>query len=139
MESSVTWRDGMAFDAALEGFTFGIDADPAVGGRGLGPKPKGLVLTALCGCTAMDVISILTKMRVPLTGFSVDASTELTDTHPKVFTAVTVNYRFTGEDLPLAKLQRAVSLSEESYCGVTAMLKKHTQVESAIWVNGERV
>jgi len=129
----------MAFDAALEGFTFGIDADPAVGGRGLGPKPKGLVLTALCGCTAMDVISILTKMRVPLTGFSVDASTELTDTHPKVFTAVTVNYRFTGEDLPLAKLQRAVSLSEESYCGVTAMLKKHTQVESAIWVNGERV
>lgn len=139
MESSVTWRDGMAFDAALEGFTFGIDADPAVGGRGLGPKPKGLVLTALCGCTAMDVIAILTKMRVPLTGFSVDANTELTDTHPKVFTTITVNYRFTGEDLPLAKLQRAVSLSEESYCGVSAMLKKHTQVVSAIWVNGERV
>lgn len=137
MESKVVWKDGMAFEAQLEGFSFGIDADPEFGGQGFGPKPKGLVLTALCGCTAMDVISILTKMRVPVKSFSVDASTELAETHPKVFGEVVVNYRFEGDDLPEAKLRRAVELSTTTYCAVNAMLGKATTIRHALWVNGE--
>lgn len=135
-QSKVTWRDGMAFDAELEGFTFVIDADPKVGGRGLGPKPKALTLTSLAGCTAMDVIAILTKMKVALTGFEVAVDGELAEEHPKRFTDITLRYRFEGQDLPLKKLQRAVQLSEERYCGVAATLRPQATLVSEIWVNG---
>jgi putative redox protein len=72
----------------------------------------------------MDVVSILKKMQVPLEGFEVQVSTELTEEHPKVFKAVCLRYVFRGKNLPLDKLQRAVSLSQEKYCGVSAMLAK---------------
>lgn len=137
MDSSVVWKQGMAFDASLEGHSFVIDASEEHGGEGLGPTPKPLVLTALAGCTAMDVISILRKMSVAPSGFSVTAETTLTEQHPRVFEAVTVTYRFEGEGLPTKKLRRAVELSETRYCGVSAMLGKATTILSAIHVNGE--
>ncbi len=139
MTSSVTWTDGMAFDAGLDGFDFGLDADEQFGGQGRGPKPKGLVLTALVGCTGMDVISMLKKMKIApkLTRFHVEAKAGLTDTHPKVFDRVDLVYYFEGEDLPLDRLKRAVKLSQEKYCGVAAMLRPVVQLSRAIWVNGE--
>ena len=137
--SKVTWKDGMAFEAELEGFRFAIDADAELGGRGLGPRPKGLLATALVGCTAMDVIAILGKMHVPVKGLEVSADAALGDEHPKKYESVVVRYAFTGEDLPAHKLRRAVSLSEERYCGVHATIASVVKTRHEIWVNGERL
>jgi putative redox protein len=132
MEANVAWAGGMAFEAQQDGFTIGLDADPDFGGQGKGPKPKTLMLTALGGCTAMDVISILKKMQVPVEAFEVQASGDLTDDHPKVFKAIHLTYVFKGKDLPMDKLQRAVALSQDKYCGVSAMLAKACPVTHEI-------
>lgn len=139
LDSKVIWKDGMAFEAHLDGHTFTIDADEQFGGRGLGPKPKGLTLTSLAGCTAMDVISILGKMRVTVSNFEVSVAANLAEEHPKKFTSIVITYRFEGEELPLNKLQRAVLLSEERYCGVTATLAPAVTLSSEIFVNGELI
>lgn len=132
MEASVKWTDGMAFEGHQDGYVIGLDADSDFGGQGKGPKPKTLMLTALGGCTAMDVVSILKKMQIHLDAFEVQVRTELTDEHPKVFKAVHLIYVFRGKDLPMDKLQRAVALSQEKYCGVSAMLAKACPVTHEI-------
>lgn len=139
MESKVTLKEGMAFEAHLDGFQFTIDADPKVGGQGLGPKPKGLTLTSLLGCTAMDVISILRKMRQEVTGFEVSAHADLAAEHPKKFEVVTVRYHVEGTDLDPERVSRAVELSETRYCGVSATLAPSVELRSEIYINGERL
>ena len=137
--STATWTKAMAFTTELDGFEMPIDADEKFGGLGGGPKPKGLMLTALAGCTGMDVIAILDKMKIAprLTSFRVDVSATLTEVHPKVFDRIELAYRFEGADLPPARLQRAVVLSQEKYCGVSAMLRPVAQLARAIYINGE--
>jgi len=124
MDANVKWTGAMAFEGHQDGFVIGLDADRDFGGQGRGPKPKTLLLTALGGCTAMDVVSILKKMQVELAGFEVQASGELTEDHPKVLKSIHLKYVFQGANLPLDKLQRAVGLSQDKYCGVSAMLAK---------------
>jgi putative redox protein len=80
----------------------------------------------------MDVISILRKMRVEPEAFSVETETELTDEHPKVFKRVKIIYRLKGKDIPRDKVERAVELSQEKYCGVSAMLVKAAPIDSEI-------
>lgn len=132
----IKWQDEMAFEASMHENTqkIMIDATPAVGGRNLGPRPKTLMLVSLGGCTAMDVISILKKMRVTPEYFNVEVEGELTEEHPKYFHTITVNYIFRGKDLPMDKLKKAVSLSEERYCGVTEMLRHSAKMISNIIV-----
>lgn len=132
MKSKVVLKDGMHFQGELDGFDIPIDADEQFGGRDLGPKPKGLVLTSLIGCTAMDVISILRKMRAEPEEFSVEAETELTDEHPKVFKNVVITYRLKGDKVTADKVEKAVKLSQDQYCGVSAMLKKAVPIEYKI-------
>lgn len=136
MKSRSVWRGGMAFDADLDGFNVPIDADGEFGGVGHGPRPKGLMLVALCGCTAMDVAAILAKMKIHPDTFEVSAEATLTSTHPKVFERIDLRYDFTGADLPADKLQRAVVLSQEKYCGVSAMLRPVVQLARTIYING---
>lgn len=133
--TEITWKDGMAFDVQLEGATFGIDADEKFGGHGYGPKPKGLVLSALAGCTGMDVVSILRKMRMPFDSFGIKIDGELTDEHPKVYHRIHIVYTFTGGELDTAKIERAVKLSQEQYCGVNAMLAKTADITYEIQRN----
>ena len=135
MKSRVTLKDQMHFMGELEGFDIPLDADPAVGGQGHGPKPKGLALTALAGCTAMDVISILRKMKIEPEAFSVDAESELTDEHPRVFAEIHLTYHFSGKDLPRAKLEKAITLSQDRYCGVSAMLGKSVPIRWSLEIN----
>jgi len=139
MEASVKWTEGMAFDAQLDGFNFMIDADPMFGGQNKGPKPKGLTLVSLAGCTAMDVVSILGKMRVKPDSFEVATEGALSGEHPKTFTNIVIKYIFTGSDLPLDKLQHAIQLSYETYCGVSAMLKQVAKMSYKVIVNGEEI
>lgn len=134
MEAIVKWESGMSFEARQDGHTLRVDASPEFGGQDLGPRPKTLMLTALGGCTAMDVVSILGKMRVAYDAFEVRVSAELTDEHPRVFREVLVKYVFRGKDLPMDKLEKAVALSQDKYCGVSAMLAKAAPVRHEIIV-----
>ncbi len=138
METKVVLQDGMAFTAHIDGFEFTIDASPRVGGQDRGPRPKGLTLISLAGCTAMDVVSILRKMKQDVTGFSVEVGGELADEHPRKFDAITVRYRLEGNIDP-DRARRAVALSEDRYCGVSATLKPGVPMQTEIWINGERL
>lgn len=129
---STTWINNMAFETDINGHKIIIDAKAEVGGENLGPTPKPFMLAALGGCTAMDVISILKKMRVEVSKFNVIVDGDLTDEYPKHFYKMHVIYEFTGKNLPLDKLQKAVTLSEERYCGVSAVYKKAMELTSEI-------
>ncbi|WP_319502790.1 OsmC family protein [uncultured Draconibacterium sp.] len=131
-EVKVSWKDKMAFEAEVDGHKIMLDAAEAVGGENRGPRPKPLMLTALAGCTGMDVVSILKKMRIEVEDFNVTVEGDLTDEHPKQYYKMNVIYTFKGKDLPLEKLKKAVSLSEERYCGVSALYKKAIEVTSEI-------
>ena len=124
----------MAFEAEIDGFKIVLDADEAVGGENRGPRPKGLTLVSLAGCTGMDVISILKKMRVVPKYFNVEVEGELTDEHPKYYHHIHLRYIFRGENLPMAKLEKAVILSQDRYCGVSAMLLKSSKLTHEIIV-----
>jgi len=129
---SNTWKEKMAFEAEVNGFKITIDADEAVGGENRGPRPKALTLVSLAGCTSMDVISILRKMRVEPEYFNVEVEGELTEEHPKYYHKIHVKYFFRGKDLPEAKIKKAVSLSEDRYCGVSELLRKGAEITSEI-------
>lgn len=129
---STRWLSNMAFETEVSGHRIIIDADQGVGGENRGPRPKPFMLAALGGCTAMDVISILGKMRVEVDSFNVIVEGDLTEEYPKHFYKMHVIYEFTGKNLPPDKLQKAVSLSEEKYCGVSAVYKKALELTSEI-------
>jgi putative redox protein len=130
--TGLEWKGNMSFEAEVTGHKFMIDADAAVGGQDKGPRPKPLMLAALSGCTAMDVIPILKKMRVTPDAFRVDVEANNTEEHPKHYDAFTIFYKFKGKDLPKDKIEKAVSLSQERYCGVSYMLAKAAHIDYKI-------
>jgi putative redox protein len=105
-----------------------IDGAPEIGGRNLGVRPMEMVLLGLGGCTAMDVLSILHKARQEVTDFSIDLAAERADSHPKVYTSIHVHYVVKGRGIEEKQVARAVKLSMEKYCSVTAMLAKTAKV-----------
>lgn len=134
-EINLGWKKGMAFQADLFGHKITVDTDKSNGGQDLGPRPKALVLVALAGCTGMDVVSILNKMRVEILDLNIKVEGEVTEEHPKHFSSMHITYEFWGNDLPVDKLEKAVSMSDEKYCGVSATLKKGIPVTHAIIVH----
>lgn len=131
---STRWLENMAFETEVNGHSLVIDAESVSGGENRGPRPKPLMLAALGGCTAMDVVAILKKMRVELAGLNVTVEGDLTEEYPKHFYKIHVIYEFSGKDLPMDKLKKAVELSEEKYCGVTAVYRKALEISSEIRV-----
>lgn len=131
----ISWKDKMAFSADVDGHEIMLDAAEKAGGENRGPRPKPLMLAALAGCTGMDVVSILKKMRVEVEDFNVSVEGDLTEEHPKQFTKMHVIYEFKGKDLPMEKLKKAVSLSEERYCGVSATYRQAMEITSEIKVS----
>ena len=115
---------GMAFEIEQDGHTFVVDADASVGGADKGPRPKALLLSGLAGCTGMDVASILSKMKMPYDTMKIDIDANLTDEHPRVYDSIHLKYILTGDNLDRGKIEKAIKLSQEKYCGVTAMLAK---------------
>lgn len=118
------WKGRMKFEAELDGHRLVIDAAPEAGGEDAGPRPKKLMLLALAGCSGMDVVSILKKMRVELDDFNISVEADLTEEHPKHYESMHVIYRFKGKNLDVDKLVKAVEMSQEKYCGVAAAYKK---------------
>lgn len=132
---NLNWIDGMSFESEINGHKLVIDAGDAVGGKDRGPRPKPLMLLALAGCTGMDVISILKKMRVELDDFNVEVVANHTDEHPKHYDEMKVIYKFWGKDLPEDKINKAVNLSEERYCGVSYVYKQYVKMSTEIQLN----
>lgn len=131
-EISMNWKGNMSFEGEVNGHKIMMDADPAVGGENKGPRPKPLMLLALAGCSGMDVVSILKKMRVEVEDFNVRVSANLTEEHPMVYSTMHMVYEFKGQNLDMEKLQKAVDLSQERYCGVSAMYKQFVNVTHEI-------
>jgi putative redox protein len=135
-KASITskWLKNMAFETVVDGHSVIVDASMEAGGEDKGPRPKLLMLVALAGCTGMDVVSMLKKMRVEIDDLNIRVEGELTETHPKHFIAMHLVYEFTGKNLPLDKLERAVELSQTTYCGVSAVYQKCMPVDYEIVV-----
>ena len=136
-KGSVTtkWLNKMAFEAEINGHKIIMDADEEFGGDNRGPRPKPFMLAALGGCTGMDVVSLLEKMRVHIESFAVKVEGDLTEEYPKQFYKMHVIYEFTGKDLPGEKLEKAVALSTERYCGVFAVYQKAIEMSTEIIVH----
>ena len=131
----MNWDGAMGFETNLDGHKLKVDALPVVGGNDSGVRPKTLMLVALGGCTAMDVVSILKKMRVELTGFNVGVEANVTEEHPKHYDDMKIIYEFSGNNLDEAKLKKAIDLSMERYCGVSVVYRKAMPVNYEIVIN----
>ena len=121
---NVKWMGDMAFEAAIRHHRILMDSNEDFGGHNHGPRPKPVLMASLAGCTGMDVMSILKKMKIQATSLNIRVEGEMAEEHPKVYTSMHLIYEFGGEDLPLERLNRAVELSQEKYCGVSLTLKK---------------
>jgi putative redox protein len=115
----------MQFDAtAGSGHSVALDASVGDGGADLGFRPMELLLVGLAGCTAMDVISILRKKRQTVSHYEVRVQGVRAETHPMLFTEISVEHRLTGREIDPEAVRRAIELSESRYCGAGAMLGK---------------
>jgi putative redox protein len=125
MNTTVRWTHAMQFSGTgAAGTTIAMDARPEHGGEGAGPSPMETVLLALAGCTGMDVVSVLQKMRAPLEALEIRITAERAEEHPRVFTSIALEYDFVGTGLRPDQVSRAVELSQTRYCSVSAMLKQ---------------
>ena len=122
------WASGMAFETYLDDHKLVADAGSKVGGENRGPRPKPLLLFSLAGCTGMDVVSLLKKMRVDIEDFKILVTGELTDEHPKYYHKIHITYQFKGKDINSSKVEKAVNLSQDKYCGVSYMLKQAAKI-----------
>ena len=98
----------------------------------VGFAPKALMLSSLAGCSGLDIVSLLEKMRAEVAQFHIEVTAELTDEHPKFYNKVKVDYHFTDAELQPDKIQKAVNLSVTKYCGVMEMFRKFADVETEI-------
>ncbi len=129
MLANATWKSDMLLDATSHSaHSLLFDGDPA---HTHGPSPMEVVLMGLCGCTAIDVISILRKKREPFTGLTVSAEAEQATEPPKVFTKVRLVYRVSGK-VSAKAMEDAVRLSETKYCSVAGMISKTATIDYVI-------
>jgi len=101
----------------------------------VGFAPKALMLSSLAGCSGLDVVSLLEKMRAEVANFKIEVTAELTDEHPKFYNKVKVDYHFTDSELYPEKIQKAVNLSVTKYCGVMEMFRQFADVEIEIFLH----
>lgn len=128
------WKGNMAFNSTVIGGEVPLDADLEVGGEGRGVRPKSLMLSSLSGCTGMDVTSLMKKMRTDenVSKFTIDVEGSLTEEHPKIYDKVHVIYTFEGKEMSQDKLEKAVNLSVDRYCGVFEMFRRFATVTHEI-------
>ncbi len=129
MLTAFSWKGKMVFEAKTEsGHSVLMDAKPEVGGEDKGPRPMELLMVSLGSCTAMDVVSILKKMRTDLESLTVNIDSEQASEHPKIFTKINIQYNFTGRHIKEENVKKAIELSQEKYCSVSAMLKEKAEI-----------
>ncbi len=136
MESTIKWTGNMAFSGETpSGHPIQMDASEEVGGQNSGARPTELVLYAVAGCTGIDIISILKKMRLEPTSFQMDVKGNRAEDHPKRFTQIHIHYALEGE-LPEDKVFRAIQLSNDKYCSVSHSL--NADITTSYSINGTK-
>lgn len=108
-----------------------IDGPEEFFGSNAAIRPKELLLLSLAGCTASDVVAILQKKRVKVDNFEMNVTAEMTETHPKIYSNIDLEFVVYGKDIKEKDVERAIQLSEEVYCGVTAMLKSTVKIRTS--------
>ena len=131
METKTVWKGGEAFESRYRQGTIELDGTA-------GFSPKALLLSGLAGCTGIDIVMILEKMRVPFSQLEIEAKTEQTDTHPKVFKDISLVYRLKAEEENREKIIKAIELSLTKYCGVAAMLQKNSSINYTLDLQPEQ-
>lgn len=142
MKTECQFKGGMKFESSFRNHQVLMDAKTEHGGTDQGPTPKEYVLAGMCGCTGMDVVSLLKKMRVEYADFKISADAELTQGHPAVFSKVLMDYHLVGVQEPEAaqeKIIKSVTMSMSKYCGVSAMIAKSAQIIVKIYMNGNLI
>ncbi len=120
---SAVYNSGMNFSAEIDGHIIEIDTTEDKGGSNLGPRPKALMLAALSGWTGFDIVSILKKMRVEFSDFSITSEANSTDTEPSIYDEVKIIYTIRVKEEDESKVEKAVHLSKDKYCGVSRMFE----------------
>jgi putative redox protein len=132
MKTTINWTGKMAFSSITpSGHEIKMDAAEEIGGTNSGARPTELLLNAVAGCTGIDIISILHKMRLNPTGFHMEVEGNRADEHPRRFTDIHIHYSLEGE-LPEEKVIRAIKLSEGKYCSVSHSLNSTITVSYSI-------
>lgn len=125
MNTTVRWIEGMMMvGESASGHAIVMDGPEDLGGKNLGVRPMEMLLLGMGGCTTVDVISTLKKMREAVRDCRVEISAERADEHPKVFTKIHLHFIVEGENLDDKKIAKAVSLSADKYCSASIMLGK---------------
>ncbi|WP_223549912.1 OsmC family protein [Aestuariivivens sp. NBU2969] len=124
------WLGNTKFESTNpSGHNLFIDAGLDGGGNGQGYRPKALMLSALAGCSGIDVGGLIKKMKLEVEDFKIEIDANLTEEHPKYYDKVTMIFYFYGDNLNEKKLQKAVDLSVEKYCGVMEMFRQFADVQ----------
>lgn len=129
--ATLAWQSGLRF-SAQPGSGHGLTIDSVSRPGHAGPGPMEMVVMGIAGCTAMDVVSILERMRQPLSGLDVEIVGNRAENHPKRLTALVITYRFRGRGLDREKVERAVELSHSTYCSAIASLREDLRVSTTI-------
>ena len=130
------WKGNMVFESDNPRWaSIMMDASEEFGGTNSGMAPKAMMLSSLAGCSGLDVVSVLNKMKVVIDDFKIIVEGELTEEHPKYYHSVSIEYHFYGKDLNASKIKKAVNLSVEKYCGVMEMFRQFAKIKTAIFYN----
>ena len=136
VRAKVVQIDGVTFNGLTDSKHWvPMDGPEEFGGSNAATRPKEFLLLALAGCTGSDVASILSKMREPLTRFEVHIEAEMAETHPKVYTKIIVIFKVWGEGIKEANLEKAIKLSSDTYCAVSAMLRPSVELVERYEIN----
>ena len=129
---STSFNKNMSFTANINGHDVLMDTTAEDGGDDSGPSPKKMMLASLAGCTGIDIVSILNKMKVAYSDFSIGVNAVLTNEHPKIYNYVKITYKIKLAEEDKPKMIKAVNLSTETYCGVFAMFKTFAKMDTEI-------
>ena len=133
---TTVWKENMLFESDNpSGHSVLIDTSSENGGENKGLGPKALMLSSLAGCSGLDVVSLLKKMRAEVADFKMVVHAELTEEHPKYYHKVVVEYHFYGSNLQEDKINKAVKLSIDQYCGVMEMFRQFAKVTTEVYLH----
>ena len=136
MNTTVKWIDGMMMvGESASGHAIVMDGPEDLGGKNLGIRPMEMLLLGMGGCTTIDVVSTLKKMREEVRDCRLEISAERADEHPKVFTKIHLNFIIKGSNLNERKVEKAVSLSADKYCSASIMLGKMADITHDFTIN----
>lgn len=138
MKLECSWNEKMKFTAQADQHSVAMDSKPPFGDNSA-LSPKQLLLAGICGCTAMDVVSLLKKYKQPLESFHVDADAPTTEGgYPVIFKEVKLVFKLTGQ-LDAERVLESIKLSQTKFCGVSAMVSKAVPINYTVELNGNQI